>query len=42
MQKIEAWAQMRHDGFFTKIGRQPLSYDDGRILSESSWTPTGM
>lgn len=38
----EAWAQMRHDGFFAKIGRQSLSYDDGRILSESSWTPTGI
>lgn len=33
---------MRHDGFFAKIGRQSLSYDDGRILSESSWTPTGI
>lgn len=38
----EAWAQLRHQGFFAKIGRQSLSYDDGRILSESSWTPTGI
>lgn len=38
----EAWAQMRHNGFFAKIGRQSLSYDDGRILSESNWTPTGI
>ncbi|WP_298646863.1 alginate export family protein [uncultured Proteiniphilum sp.] len=38
----EAWAQMIHNGFFAKIGRQSLSYDDGRILSESSWTPTGI
>ncbi|MEA4918182.1 alginate export family protein [Proteiniphilum sp.] len=38
----EAWAQMRHDGFFAKIGRQSLNYDDGRILSESSWTSTGI
>ncbi len=38
----EAWAQMKHNGLFAKIGRQSLSYDDGRILSESSWTPTGI
>lgn len=38
----EAWAQLTHNGYFAKIGRQSLSYDDGRILSESSWTPTGI
>jgi len=38
----EAWAQMSKNGYFAKIGRQSLSYDDGRILSESSWTPTGI
>ena len=38
----EAWAQMSRNGYFAKIGRQSLSYDDGRILSESSWTPTGI
>lgn len=38
----EAWAELRHNGLFAKIGRQSLNYDDGRILSESSWTPTGI
>ncbi len=38
----EAWAQMRKNGYFAKIGRQSLNYDDGRILSESSWTPTSI
>ncbi len=38
----EAWAQLSKNGYFAKIGRQSLSYDDGRILSESSWTPTGI
>ena len=38
----EAWAQMKRNGYFAKIGRQSLNYDDGRILSESNWTPTGI
>lgn len=38
----EAWAQLSRNGYFAKIGRQSLSYDDGRILSESGWTPTGI
>lgn len=38
----EAWAQLSHNGFFAKIGRQSLNYDDGRILSISNWTPTGI
>ena len=38
----EAWAQINHNGYFARIGRQPLNYDDGRILSVSNWTPTGI
>ena len=38
----EAWAQVKHNDFFARIGRQPLNYDDGRILSVSNWTPTGI
>lgn len=38
----EAWAQMSHKGYFARIGRQSLNYDDGRILSVSNWTPTGI
>jgi hypothetical protein len=38
----EAWAQLTHNGLFAKIGRQSLSYDDGRILAESSWTATSI
>lgn len=38
----EAWAQIKHNEFFAKIGRQSLNYDDGRILSVSNWTPTGI
>ena len=38
----EAWAQITYNEFFAKIGRQSLNYDDGRILSVSNWTPTGI
>lgn len=38
----EAWAQIKYNEFFAKIGRQSLNYDDGRILSVSNWTPTGI
>ncbi|MBF6596894.1 MAG: alginate export family protein [Fermentimonas sp.] len=38
----EAWAQITHNEFFVKVGRQSLNYDDGRILSVSNWTPTGI
>lgn len=38
----EAWAQMSRNGYFVKIGRQSLNYDDGRILSVSNWTPSGI
>jgi len=38
----EAWAQLKLDnGFFAKIGRQTLVYDDQRLLSASEWTNTG-
>ncbi len=37
----EAWALMKHKiGFFAKIGRQNLSYDDERILGYDDWTMT--
>ena len=38
----EAWGQLSYNNFFTRIGRQSLNYDDGRILSVSNWTPTGI
>lgn len=38
----EAWGQLTHNNFFTRVGRQSLNYDDGRILSISNWTPTGI
>jgi len=38
----EAWAKMKWNNLFAKVGRQSLNYDDGRILSESNWTPTGI
>lgn len=38
----EAWAQISRNGFFARVGRQSLNYDDGRILSVSNWTPTGI
>ncbi len=38
----EAWGQLSHNNFFARVGRQSLNYDDGRILSISNWTPTGI
>lgn len=38
----EAWGQLTHNNFFARVGRQSLNYDDGRILSVSNWTPTGI
>lgn len=38
----EAWGQLTHNNFFARVGRQSLNYDDGRILSISNWTPTGI
>lgn len=38
----EAWGQLTYNNFFAKVGRQSLNYDDGRILSVSNWTPTGI
>lgn len=38
----EAWAQLHSDnGFFLKIGRQSLVYDDERILGALDWNPAG-
>lgn len=37
----EAWAQMKSEkGFFVKVGRQKLAYDDERILGYDDWTMT--
>jgi len=34
----EAWAQLKtKNGFFAKIGRQVLSYDDERIIGSNDW-----
>ena len=37
----EGWAKMQSEkGFFLKIGRQELTYDDGRIIGNDDWTMT--
>ena len=37
----EGWAKMQsRNGFFVKIGRQELNYDDGRIIGNDDWTMT--
>ncbi len=34
----EAWAQLRsRSGFFARVGRQVLSYDDERIIGSNDW-----
>ena len=39
----EAWVKFdSKNGFFTKIGRQNLSYDDQRIFGADDWSMTGM
>lgn len=37
----EAWGQITKNGFFAKLGRQSLHYDDGIILSVSEWNQAG-
>ena len=38
----EAWVQMQSSkGFFAKVGRQSLSYDDQRIFGSDDWSMTG-
>ncbi len=37
----EAWGQINHNGFFAKLGRQALHYDDGIMLSAAEWSPSG-
>ena len=40
---FEAWAQFQSPGgFFAKVGRQPLSYDDQRIFGSDDWSMTGI
>ncbi len=37
----EGWAKMQSKkGLFVKIGRQELTYDDGRIIGNDDWTMT--
>ena len=39
---FEAWADINlGNGFFTKLGRQTLDYDDQRILGSVGWTQQG-
>ena len=39
----EAWVHMPSEkGFFAKIGRHPLSYDDQRIFGADDWSMTGL
>lgn len=38
----EAWAKLRFGGdFFAQVGRQPLSYDDERLLGSYDWDVAG-
>ncbi len=37
----EAWAKLKFDEFFVQVGRQPLSYDDERILGGLDWNVSG-
>ena len=40
---FEAWAQFQFPaGFFARIGRQRLSYDDQRIFGSDDWSMTGI
>ena len=37
----EAWAQTDYKGFFLKLGRQTLTYDDERVIGLDDWSMTG-
>jgi hypothetical protein len=37
----EAWGQISKNGFFAKLGRQALHYDDGIIISTAEWNQAG-
>ena len=40
---FEAWAQVQSpSGFFAKVGRQVISYDDQRIFGADDWSMTGI
>lgn len=42
MAMVETWVQLKNrEGLFAKIGRQPLQYDDGRLLSACNWGHNG-
>ena len=38
----EAWVRFQSKGFFAKLGRQSLSYDDQRIFGLDDWSMTGI
>ena len=38
----EAWVRFGTKGFFAKVGRQSLSYDDQRIFGLDDWSMTGI
>ena len=38
----EAWAKGDIKGFFAKLGRQSLSYDDERVIGLDEWSMTGV
>jgi hypothetical protein len=40
----EAWAEARTGGVhpsFLRVGRQPVTWGEGRLLGEADWSPTG-
>lgn len=37
----EAWAKIYKNGYFARFGRQPLTYDDDRILGTLDWHQAG-
>ena len=36
----EAWGQTGYKGFFAKLGRQAISYDDERVIGSDDWSLT--
>ncbi|MBR5716013.1 MAG: alginate export family protein [Bacteroidales bacterium] len=37
----EAWAKLKHGNVYAQIGRQPLVYDDERLLGDLDWNVAG-
>ncbi len=41
---FEAWAEAHTDSMrpsFVRVGRQPITWGEGRLLGEADWSPTG-